>query len=102
MLTRLLQQRWFYNLAIWAFRVFARVFWGLRVTGVENVPGTGGLVVACNHFSAMDPPIVGVSVPREIHFMAKQELFDKPASRLLMLGLRAFPVKRGASDSGAI
>lgn len=101
MLTRLVQQIWFYNFVIWGFRWWARIFLGLRVSGVENVPAEGGVVVACNHFSALDPPIVGVSVPREIHFMAKRELFDKPASRLLFLGLRAFPVSRGKSDTGA-
>lgn len=101
MLTRLVQQLWFYNFAIWAFRTWARIFLGLRVSGQENIPAAGGVVVACNHFSSLDPPIVGVSVPREIHFMAKRELFDRPASRLLLLGLRAFPVKRGQNDTGA-
>jgi len=100
-LTKLVQQLWFYRFARWAFRSFARLFYGLKVSGLEHVPAHGGLVVACNHFSSLDPPIVGVSVPREIHFMAKQELFDRPASRLLMLGLRAFPVRRGGSDTGA-
>lgn len=101
MLTKLVQQRWFYNFAIWAFRTWARLFLGLRVSGTENIPARGGVVVACNHFSSLDPPIVGVSVPREIHFMAKRELFDRPVSRLLFLGLRAFPVNRGRNDTGA-
>lgn len=101
MLTRFVQQRWFYDFVIWGFRAWARMFLGLRVTGTENVPAEGGVVVACNHFSALDPPVVGVSVPREIHFMAKRELFDRPASRLLFLGLRAFPVNRGRNDTGA-
>lgn len=102
MLTRLVQQLWFYNFARWGFRTFARLFFGLRITGTENIPAEGGLIIASNHFSSMDPPIVGVSIRREIHFMAKRELFDTPASRLLMLGLRSFPVNRDGSDTGAI
>ena len=102
MLTRIVQQDWFYAFAIWAFRSFARLVYGLKVTGLEHVPREGGQVVACNHFSFLDPPVVGVSMPREIHFMAKRELFERPASRLLMLGLRAFPVNREGSDTKAI
>ncbi len=99
---RLFQGKWFYQFAVWTFRAWARLFFGLRVTGQENVPREGALVVACNHFSSMDPPVVGVSVPREIHFMAKRELFEKPGLRLLMLGLRTFPVNRDGNDTGAI
>ena len=102
MLTRLVQMDWFYWFAVWAFRTYARLFLGLRVSGLENVPKDGGLVVACNHFSSMDPPVVGVSVPREIHFMAKSELFERRGTRLLMLGLRAFPVDRSGKDTSAI
>ena len=102
MLARLVQMDWFYWFAVWAFRTYARLFFGLRVTGLDNVPASGGLVVACNHFSSFDPPVVGVSVPREIHFMAKSELFERRGTRLLMLGLRAFPVVRGGKDTSAI
>lgn len=102
MLTRLVQMDWFYWFAIRTFRTYARLFFGLRVSGLENVPPSGGLVVACNHFSSFDPPVVGVSVPREIHFMAKSELFERRGTRLLMLGLRAFPVVRGGQDTAAI
>jgi len=102
MLERLVRKDWFYWFAVWAFRSWARLFLGLKIIGRDNIPPKGGAVVACNHFSTLDPPIVGVSVPREIHFMAKRELFDSRAGRLLMLGLRAFPVNRGGSDTSAI
>lgn len=86
----------------WGFLGFAKVFLGLRVTGLEHVPRQGGVVVASNHMSSWDPPMVGVSVPREIHFMAKKELFEPAGSRLLMLALRAFPVDRERSDIAAV
>ncbi len=88
--------------AIWLVRTYARLFYGLRVSGLENVPRQGGAVVACNHVSTWDPPIVGVSINRKLEFMAKKELFEKPLSRAVMRGLRAFPVDREGQDIGAI
>jgi len=102
-LDRLVSRKWFYVLAVVLFRSFTRLVYGLRVEDSHKVPKDGrGLVIACNHFSAWDPPVVGVSVPREIHFMAKKELFASPGSMLLMHGLRAFPVDRSINDIGAV
>lgn len=90
-------------LAVVLFRAFTRLFFGLRIEDADRVPrDRRGLVVACNHFSAWDPPVVGVSVPREIHFMAKKELFASDWGALLMHGLRAFPVDRSINDIGAV
>jgi 1-acyl-sn-glycerol-3-phosphate acyltransferase len=103
LLDRLVRGKWFYVLAVVSFRALTRLVYGLRVEDAHKVPRDGrGLVVACNHLSAWDPPVVGVSVPREIHFMAKKELFESAGSALLMHGLRAFPVDRAANDIGAI
>ncbi len=101
-LERLLSPRWFMPTAIVLVRAYARLFRGLRVTGLEHVPQGTGLVVACNHESSWDPPIVGVSINRKLEFMAKKELFVKPLSRAVMRGLRAFPVDREGQDIGAI
>jgi 1-acyl-sn-glycerol-3-phosphate acyltransferase len=98
----LLSPQWFMPTAIWVVRTYARLFRGLRITGLENVPQGVGLVVACNHESSWDPPIVGVSINRKLEFMAKKELFAKPFSRAIMRGLRAFPVDREGQDIGAI
>lgn len=57
-----------------------KLMFRLRHEGVENVPRKGGLIIASNHQSHLDPPMIGVGVPRCIHFMAKRELFK---SRLL-------------------
>jgi 1-acyl-sn-glycerol-3-phosphate acyltransferase len=101
-LERFVSRIWFYWLAVVLFRSFTRLVYGLRIEDAHKVPRTGGLVVASNHLSSWDPPVVGVSVPREIHFMAKRELFERTGTRLLMRGLRAFPVDREANDIGAI
>ncbi len=103
MLERIVQQTWAYWFGRALFRFYAKLFLGLRIEGSDNVPRTGRLVLAANHFSALDPPVVGTCVPREIHFMAKRELFEKGSStRLFMLMFRVFPVNRTGSDIGAV
>ncbi|MFO7543937.1 MAG: lysophospholipid acyltransferase family protein [Trueperaceae bacterium] len=101
LLERLFSPRWFMPTATVIVRTFVRLFYGLRIDGRENVP-PGGAVVACNHFSSWDPPVVGVSYPGRLEFMAKKELFEKPLSRAVMRGLRAYPVDRERQDVGAI
>lgn len=101
-LERLVQQKWFFYLSKWGFYLFVRSVYGLTLEGVENLPREGGLVVASNHVSAWDPPVLGSSIPREINYMAKKELFEHRWLRLLVLGLRAFPVDRSGTDIGAI
>src|SRR5690606_35269060 len=102
LLERMFSPRYFQRLAIVVFGAYARLFRGLRVTGGELVPREGPLVVACNHFSSWDPPVVGVAIPRPLDFMAKVELFSTPLSAAFMRGLGAFPVDRSRSDVGAI
>jgi len=92
----------FYFVAATLVRWYLRIVYGLRVTGQEHVPRAGGCVVGVNHLSAWDPPVVGVSTPREIHFMAKKELFATWLGRRVFRGLRVFPVDRAGNDIGAV
>lgn len=101
-LTRWVQGKWFFDSASRLFRGFVRLFYGLHIHGLENIPERGGAIVASNHISAFDPPVIGVSVPREVNFMAKRELFASRLSNLVFRGLRAFPVDRQKSDMRAI
>ena len=79
-------------------QVFAR----LRVYGAERVPLEGGLVIAANHFSWIDPPAVGAASPRTVYFMAKIEAHRVPGLGELMRSFGAFPVRRGESDRDAV
>ena len=92
----------------WVFRMFRlifipilRLFWGLRITGAENIPKTGRAIVAPNHKSFYDGFFVAAATPRQIRFMGKSELFQGRHGRLL-LALGAFPVLRGQSDATAL
>jgi len=84
-----------------AVRSVARAFFGvtgLEVKGIEHVPLDGGVIVASNHVSFWDPPIVGSVLPRESHFLAKTELFATPGLSGLIRSLNAIPIRRGAVD----
>ncbi len=66
-----------------------------KVYGLENVPAEGGFVIACTHNGYVDILNLGVSIyPREIHFMAKKQLFDMKGLGWLIPRLNAFPVDR--------
>ncbi|CUH96236.1 hypothetical protein P22_2325 [Propionispora sp. 2/2-37] len=91
-----------YNLIRFVCRCFFLLFFRLKVEGIENIPRQGGAIIAPNHVSLWDPPVIGCAMSRHIHFMAKEELFNIPLFRQIILVLKAFPVKRGAADRNAI
>ena len=62
----------------------------------------GGLVVAANHLSWIDPPALGWASPRTLYFMAKVEAHRAPCLCQLMRSFGAFPVRRGESDRDAV
>ena len=74
----------------------------LGVYGAERVPLTGGLVVAANHFSWIDPPALGSACPRTLYFMAKVEAHRVPGLGELMRAFGTFAVRRGESDRDAV
>lgn len=72
------------------------------IKGLDNFPKSGGILICANHIDALDPPVVGITAPRPVHFMAKEELFQAPILKPLLPKLNAFPVKRGLSDREAL
>lgn len=93
---------WFYAGCRLAVRVVVSVLFGFRTVGTENVPRTGPLIVACNHISNLDPPCLGVGMPRPVTYMAKVELFKIPVLGPVITGLGAFPVDRSRGDVASI
>ncbi len=92
-----------YHLFKWSFvsPVLHTCFRG-RIYGAENVPPRGPLIVASNHASDFDPPIVSNCVGRPVAFMAKEELFRVPVLSQAIRLYGAYPVKRGTGDRAAI
>jgi 1-acyl-sn-glycerol-3-phosphate acyltransferase len=70
--------------------------------GVERVPAEGGGVIAANHLSAIDPPVVGALCPRTIFYMAKAELLAMPVVGEALQWTGAFPVRRGEGDRDSL
>jgi 1-acyl-sn-glycerol-3-phosphate acyltransferase len=94
----------------WLYLVIGAASWPLlklvfrlRATGTENVPASGGLVLASNHYSNFDPwPLAMPFFPRRFfRFMAKSELFWFPL-RLVIAAGGGFRVRRGEQDEEAI
>jgi 1-acyl-sn-glycerol-3-phosphate acyltransferase len=80
-------------------------FFCCRVTveGAENIPETGGVVLACNHNPGFDFAMLGYASSRQVYFMAKKEIFDiNPLLSKLLFAVGAFPILRGKHDQRAI
>jgi 1-acyl-sn-glycerol-3-phosphate acyltransferase len=75
-----------------------RVLNRYSVRGRENVPMNGGVIVASNHASYFDPPLLACAVPREVYFLAKEELFRIPAFGALIRSVNSIPIRRGVAD----
>lgn len=88
------------NLVSFVFHIIYKI----TIVGKENIPSSkGGFIIASNHVSNLDPPMVGVVFKGKYAFMAKEELFQ--GSRIfawLITKLGAFPVKRGSKDLSVI
>jgi 1-acyl-sn-glycerol-3-phosphate acyltransferase len=70
--------------------------------GVDRVPLAGGGVVAANHFSGIDHPLIGGFSPRTIYFLAKAELMEVPIVGWSLRSLGVFGVRRGEGDRDAL
>jgi 1-acyl-sn-glycerol-3-phosphate acyltransferase len=79
-----------------------RVASRLKVYGQERVPRDGGLVIASNHYSWLDPVVLGDACPRTIYYMAKVEAHRVPGLGPFIRAFGCFPVRRGESDRDAV
>lgn len=91
----------FYWIAHFFVTWYLKIFYRFKVEGLENLPPLGPVLAASNHRSYMDPVAVGCALNRSVHYMAKEELFKVPILNLIIVGLKAFPVKRGTGDRQA-
>ena len=68
------------NLVKFSARTFYRVFYKVKIIGLDNIPQTGAVVLACNHVSNFDPPLVGgfVGLRRDPIYIIKKEILSVP------------------------
>ncbi len=81
---------------------FFLLYFRMRRIGREHIPSTGGVIIASNHRSFLDPFVIGTLVKRPVYFIAKRELFSNPVIAWWLSSLGAFPVDRGNGDRDAM
>lgn len=88
---------------VWSFaRFVVWLVYGLKMFNRRYVPATGPVIIASNHQSYLDPPVVSISISREVHFFAKEELFHIFGLGWLITKLNSIPVRRGIYDPKSI
>ncbi len=78
--------------------LLGKLLFGLKIHHGDRSPKEGGLLVACNHIAWLDPPMAGLSVKRELTFVAKRELFKNKLFGGFISYFNAVPIKRGSFD----
>lgn len=88
----------FYHLALW----IAKLVFRHQAIGGENVPESGGLIIAVNHTSYFDPPLAGICCHRGIFFLARKNLLNWPVLGKLFPQMNVIPVERDGNDRSAL
>lgn len=91
-----------YRLGWILFRAVFTVFFRLRVAGAEHVPRSGPAILAANHASFLDPPVIGAAAPRMISYLARETLFRNRAFGWLLRRWQAVPVDREHAGASGV
>lgn len=92
---------WIYGLARFVLTLPTILVFRTRGIGLHNVPRSGPVILAPNHFSAWDHFFAGVYLRRPVRFMAKSQLFKHPVIKFIFFHGGVFPVRRGRRDNEA-
>lgn len=91
-----------YKLVVLMTRTLVKIFFGYKIIGIENIPKTGSAVLASNHRSFWDPPLLGSLTYRRTYYMAKAELFKNKIFASMISFMGAFPIERKIADKAAL
>jgi 1-acyl-sn-glycerol-3-phosphate acyltransferase len=89
-----------YRAAWLILHVIFSLYFRWKVYNRERVPRTGPVILAANHASFMDPPLVGTALPRGIHYLARESLFRFPILGPILRYWDAVPVDRESGAAG--
>jgi 1-acyl-sn-glycerol-3-phosphate acyltransferase len=95
-------QRWFYRVVRLVIAGFVRLFWRVRVEGLENIPKDGAFILSPNHRSNVDTPLVALMGTRALRFMGKDSMWKLGASDWFFTSMGGIPVHRGVPDRAAM
>jgi len=99
-----MQQRmtFWYLLGYSLSKAIAKTFFNYRVIGAENMIEEGPCIIAANHCSNLDPPLVGIACKRAIHYLGKKSLLDWPLLGPVFPQLNVIPVDQKNADRSAL
>ncbi len=83
-------------------KAIAKTFFNYRVIGAENMIEEGPCIIAANHCSYLDPPLVGVACKRAIHYLARKSLLEIPVLGPILPQLNVIPVDQKNADRSAL
>ncbi len=96
------RSRLIYHLSRTSLQGLSKLLFGLKIIRKYRPERHENYIFASNHVSNVDPPLIGNTVPRETHFIAKRELFQNPVFGRLIRYYNAIPIKRGGFDQAAL
>jgi 1-acyl-sn-glycerol-3-phosphate acyltransferase len=91
-----------YRIGWLGFRAMYRIYFRWRIFNADRVPQSGGVILACNHASFLDPPLVGSGLHRGINYMARDSLFRFPGIGALLHSWQAVPVDRDGGGAAGL
>lgn len=94
--------KWTYYVGWRFFRLVFRWYFRTRARGMEHVPAQGPVILAANHASFLDPPLVGAFLPRDIHYLARESLFRFPLFGAVLRSVNVVPVDRDGSGAAGL
>jgi len=92
----------FYRSVYYTTKIILLIFVPRRIMGRDNIPATGGFILACNHLSNLDPPFIGTVIHRPLSFVAKESLFRNKILSFILRHVGTIPIKRNQADFRAL
>jgi 1-acyl-sn-glycerol-3-phosphate acyltransferase len=91
-----------YSIGWYGFRFLFRVYFRIKVYDAYQVPSRGPVILAANHASFLDPPLVGAGLDRDIHYLARESLFRFPVFRTVLRNWNVVPVDRDGGGAAGL
>lgn len=92
----------FYRFIYFLVKLILMPLFRVRVHGIEKIPKDSEYIICANHKSLLDPIFVAMAVDRQVHFLAKKELFSNKFLKAILNLLEVYPVQRDGSDLKAL
>lgn len=91
-----------YRFIYLSFKIIFKILYRFEVMNANNVPENGAVILAGNHVSYLDPILISISTKRQVHFLAKSELFKIPVLGFILRNIQIISVDRSKGDIDAI